>query len=268
MYSILRIEKIKDYKHLSKCVRHNTRSMVVENANPERTKYNQIEITNNVDQCLNRLENRLKETGVKQRKDSVIATEVILSASKEFFKNADRKTFYEWVEKNKQFAIREFGEDNILQIALHCDEQTPHFHIIFTPITADNKLSMKDLYGGSSKLSALQTRYSNAMKQFGLKRGKEGSKAKHTTIKDYYSFVNRLSKLTDKNLKKADEYLDDLLFDQEEQEQTRAKPYGIDWQETDLDFEPDEPEFTNSLYDELNYEIQQNQSKDQLRKGG
>lgn len=52
------------------------------------------------------------------------------------------------------------------------------------------KLNCKDFLGGRVKLNQMQTNFANAVADLGLARGKEGSKAKHTSIKEYYHDIN------------------------------------------------------------------------------
>lgn len=185
------MKKIKDRSQLNSAVSHNFRLYHVPNADPEKTKLNQnLTLTKNFGDIVARLENKFIKHKIKPRKDSVQVCEFILTASPEFFLNhPERKQ--DWINQNIKFIKEEFNE-NILSVVLHEDETTPHFHILMTPITSDGRLSCKDIYGGSSKLSALQTRYSNSMSPLNLKRGAENSSARHTTVKEFYSLVNTL----------------------------------------------------------------------------
>ena len=56
------------------------------------------------------------------------------------------------------------------------------------PIDAKTgRLNAKKWLGGRSKMSKMQTDFAKDLKKMGLERGVEGSKAEHTTIKQYYS---------------------------------------------------------------------------------
>lgn len=208
MYSILRIQKLKSRQQIAAAVGHNLRLHNVPNADESKTELNKNFITFDYPDLISRLEKVFYEKNIKPRADAVLATEVILTASPEFFKNEE--TIKNWLEANKKFAAREFGKENLLQFNLHLDELTPHIHLIFTPITKDNRLSMKDLYGGKAKLSALQTRYNQSMRAagFDLKRGQENSQAKHNTIKKFYSLANKIQKLTQEQLQELSKLLD------------------------------------------------------------
>ena len=101
-----------------------------------------------------------KISGIKHRKDAVLAVEAILSASPEFFALDPNKIEYgKWdyakVEAFKkagtEFFKREFGE-NLVSLSFHVDEATPHFQAIFIPIL-DKKLNANKILGDRKKMS-------------------------------------------------------------------------------------------------------------------
>lgn len=210
MYCILRLQKIKTRAQLSACQNHNLRLKPVPNADPNKTHLNKTAGAADYKTLIAELEDKFHKHNIKPRKDAVQAVEVVLSASPEFFsKTPGDETIRKWANQNYKWAKEEFGE-NLIQFVLHLDESTPHIHLIFTPITRDGRLSMKELYGGKDKLSALQSRYAKAMEKFGLKRGNEGSLTQHTTIKEFYSFTNKLKKLNPKQIKKLANTLEEF----------------------------------------------------------
>lgn len=199
MYAILRLNKIKNRSQLSATQNHNLRLKPVANCDHTKSHLNITSGAKSYKELVSELEDRFFQYNIKPRKDAVQAVEVILSASSEFFENEE--LLKEWANENYRWARQEFGKKNLLQFTLHRDEKTPHIHLIFTPITPDGRLSCKDLYGGSSKLSALQNRYAAAMSKFSLKRGIENSKTEHTSIKQFYTLVEKLKNLSDLQLK-------------------------------------------------------------------
>lgn len=230
MFSILRIKKIKNRSQLSACQNHNLRLKNVPNADPEKLHLNKIGLAQNYKELVSNLEDKFQKNNINVRKDSVQCVEVVLTASPEFFKLQTEEELRKWVNKNYKFARSEFGE-NMLQFVLHLDELTPHIHLIFTPITKDGRLSMKDLYEGKQKLSALQSRYAESMKEFGLKRGKEGSLATNTTIKEFYNFTNKLKKLKPNQIKKLAKNLEEFEKENEiEEEKEKDKQVSTDYE--------------------------------------
>ena len=75
-------------------------------------------------------------------------------------------------------------------MSLHRDETTPHLVAYVVPIDQKGKLNCKEFLGGRAKLNKMQTDFANQVKDLGLTRGKEGSKSRHTSIKEYYHDIN------------------------------------------------------------------------------
>ncbi len=91
--------------------------------------------TGSVYQDIKDLKNNLK---LEARRDSVIAVEVILSLSPEFFAvdalyNFSPARVKEFANKSMVFANELFGSDRIAHAVLHLHETTPHLHIFVVP---------------------------------------------------------------------------------------------------------------------------------------
>lgn len=127
----------------------------------------------------------------KRRKDAVEAVELILTASPEFFLNmsedreeqAKHPDFNEWCNKTVSWAKNEFGK-NIVDISLHMDEASPHFHVLFLPYTDDGRLCAKEITS-KGNMKRRHTEYAFAMKEFGLARGEDAdiTGVVHTSLK-------------------------------------------------------------------------------------
>ena len=215
---------------LAKFDRHSNRKSKVINADPEKKSLNRIIIgsENVTEDVMMYLE------GVKIRKDSVIARELILSAGNGFWNRLSDYDRERWIEANYKFLKQYFG-DNCVYAVLHMDETTPHFHALIVPVMTNKRglphLNNSFYFGDKDKLSAWQDRYTEAMsKDFQniFKRGIRGSKATHVDLKTYYSLVKEnLDELNNDvvlanakenfiNKKKIEE-LQDTLEDKEEQ---------------------------------------------------
>lgn len=84
-----------------------------------------------------------------------------------------------------KFIKKKFGPENVLQVDVHFDEKTPHLHALLMPILTNAKgekvYSSSSFLGGRTGLNKLQTEFANEVgKAYGLERGVEGSKARHT----------------------------------------------------------------------------------------
>ena len=134
----------------------------------------------------------------KRRSDAVLAVEMILSASAEFFrpdrpweaKTYDEERMTAWRDASLAWLKGRYG-DNLASAVLHLDEATPHIHAVFVPLTEDHRLSASDLIGRREDLRQFQDSVSEAMAPLGIQRGMEGSIAVHTDVDEYYARVNR-----------------------------------------------------------------------------
>lgn len=126
-----------------------------------------------------------------RRKDAVEVLELLLTASPEFFdglekdraKLAKHPVFLDWVDKTSAWAAREFGE-NLVDVVLHMDEQSPHMHVLTVPLTKDGRLCAKEV-SSKGELIKRQSSYAEAMKPFGLERGQSAdvTRREHVPLK-------------------------------------------------------------------------------------
>ena len=80
----------------------------------------------------------------------------------------------------------------MIDVKIHRDETTPHLIAYVVPVDeATGKLNAKKWLGGRAKMSQMQSDFADQVRDLGLERGIEGSKAKHTRIKEYYAKVNQ-----------------------------------------------------------------------------
>jgi len=168
--------------------RDESQKQTFKSADPERKYLNRDLLDNEFSNM--KLEDAIKkkiEQGYKGkkaiRKDAVKFIPMVMTGShkemKEIF--SDNKKANDWVKANYEFACKEFGKENIVRFTLHLDEKTPHLHVVAVPLTKDGRLSAKEIFGNRNELSDRQTRYADAMRDFGLQRGIVGSKAVHNS---------------------------------------------------------------------------------------
>lgn len=71
-----------------------------------------------------------------------------------------------------------FGADNIIGSAIHVDESKPHLHVDIVPLTAEGKLSAKQVVGGRGKMHQRQKQWLETMQEkrpdLNFQRKKEG----------------------------------------------------------------------------------------------
>jgi predicted nucleic acid-binding Zn-ribbon protein len=170
--------------------KHISRENMPENADPTRSHLNQylVEHGNNIMRTIDKRieEGYTGETAI--RKDAVKAINVVLSGTHERMIEIEKTGHLgEWVQVNQDWLNTRYGKENVISLALHMDELTPHLHAVIVPLTPDGRLSAKDVIGDKSKMRQMQTDYAKAMEPFGLERGKEGSRAHHEDVKEYYT---------------------------------------------------------------------------------
>ncbi|MCT3991080.1 plasmid recombination protein [Elizabethkingia anophelis] len=172
-----------------------------------------------------------RKIGINQ----VRAIRVLLSGTHETIKSIEKsgKLDY-WCEDNLNWLKETFGEDNLVSAVLHMDEKTPHIHATIVPIVRGerrkskkenntlekykkkdpniNRLCADDVMA-RNKLKHYQNTYAVAMQKYGLKRGIEGSEAKHISTSEYYRDLYSKNELLNKEYAKQQLELKELEKD-------------------------------------------------------
>jgi hypothetical protein len=186
-YAILRTEKLKTMGNIAASLSHNYRLRPTPNADPTRLKNNEHDLKT-ARQVMDGIKNRLPE---KTRKNAVLAIEYLITASPDWngWKNKEKDS--EFFDKAKEWLIKKHGAENVISTTIHRDETTPHMVVYVVPIDSKGNLNAREFLGGRAKLSKMQTDFHDQVKDLGLERGLEGSKAEHTTIKDFYAEIQK-----------------------------------------------------------------------------
>lgn len=174
--------------------RHNDRERETPDADSSRTRLNRLVLGDEglVREMATRI---IAEHSGKPRRDSVEAVELLLSASHEYFEERDGELSEEktgrFVEQAVKFLRDRSNCGVCAKAVLHMDERTPHIHARMVPLTEDGRLSDTHFLDGREKMKALHTRYAGYMEELGLERGREGSRATHQRVKQFYASVTR-----------------------------------------------------------------------------
>lgn len=187
-YAILRHGKIKA-PLMGAAVAHNNRTSKLEKCNIDATLTPLNQVLKMEGTVAERLANKLKGLTTKVRKDAVVAVELMLSASPEWFDGLtkDRAAlhqhpkFRQWVSSTMAWVRKEFGQ-NIIDVALHMDESSPHMHVLAVPLTKDGRLCAKEVLA-RSELTRRQDSYAKAVEVLGLSRGDPAKETKRRHIK-------------------------------------------------------------------------------------
>ena len=105
------------------------------------------------------IDSRIKAAGCKTRKDSTMFVDTMITASPEFFAGRSKREIQAYFTEAVAFMEQKVGRGNIFSAVVHMDEKTPHLHLCFTPITADGRLSAKEILGNRAQLSKWQDEF-------------------------------------------------------------------------------------------------------------
>jgi hypothetical protein len=199
-FAILRTAKLSSGGNIGGLNAHLTRTMDVPNADPDLAVYNSRPIGSA--DLWGDVQRRIEESGVKVRKNAVLAVEHLITGSPEVFNHHVRETkgkkelygnvnaWKEFETSAKQWLFERYGRENVVNFTVHKDESTPHIHAVIVPIM-DGKLNCRGYLGGREKMSEMQTSFAKAVDHVGLQRGIEGSKAKHMDLKEFYGITEQ-----------------------------------------------------------------------------
>ena len=81
-------------------------------------------------------------------KNSVRVVETMFTATPEFFKGKKLPEIRRYFEEALRFFEQYQSRETIISAVVHMDERkTPHMHLSFVPLTADGRLSAKEIVG-------------------------------------------------------------------------------------------------------------------------
>lgn len=129
-------------------------------------------------------EAQISAAGCRTRKDSVRVVETLITASPEFFRGKKRAEVRAYFEEALRFLEKYQSKKTIISAVVHMDEKTPHMHLSFVPLTADKRLSAKEIVGNKKKLTWWQDMFWKHMvrKYPDLERGESASQTGRTHI--------------------------------------------------------------------------------------
>lgn len=184
-FVILRTTKLKTAGEIGGSLGHTFRMMDTPNADKSKLHLNEHEYS--LEQIKKNIKDRLPE---KVRKNGVRVVEYLITASPDWTGWGTEKE-KEFFDNAKQWLRDKHGSGNVAGLSIHRDETTPHLVAYVVPIDPKGHLNARHFLGGKSKMSAIQSDFADQVKDLGLQRGLEGSKARHTTVKDFYAELQK-----------------------------------------------------------------------------
>ena len=160
-YAILRFAKYKG-PTLSRIEAHNERTKEAYASNPDidtersRLNFHPVKPKGKYREVSNQI---IRESGCRVRKDSVTAVEVLITASPEFFEGKKPREVKEFFDHALEFMKEKQDAATYISAVVHVDEKTPHMHLIFVPLTPDNRLSAKEIAGDRKKMVRWQDEF-------------------------------------------------------------------------------------------------------------
>ncbi|MFX7059990.1 MobV family relaxase, partial [Acinetobacter baumannii] len=182
-YAILRTAKLKSFGEIGGSLSHNYRTRPTPNANPIHTPDNHHSVSK-PDLVMDGIKQRLPD---KTRSNAVLCVEYLITASPEWSGWQDQKQEADFFRRSLEWLEHKHGKENVIATSIHRDETTPHLVAYVVPIDSNGKLNARGFLGGRATLSKMQTDFHAKVKDLGLERGLEGSKAEHKTVKEFYA---------------------------------------------------------------------------------
>ena len=213
-YAIFRTQPIMTTQDLAQIGSHNNREKKAYESNPDiklglsknnidlvpcnkkyLTRFH--EITKDYEQEYNERQKTIRKDRRKtfsqaiNKSKSVVADELLFTATNEFFKNKSLDDIKSWANTCMDFVYKDLGykKEQILHSVIHLDEKTPHIHCVVVPLIKKyDKRANKERYTISKKqyiksnlhLSQLQDKYYERLTKngFDLLRGIKGNNMK------------------------------------------------------------------------------------------
>ena len=180
---------------------HLARSRPTPNADPGRSASNIWLVGGPGEDLAADITNVMRQAGLdpaRLRKDAVLANDLLLSVSPEWFRPGDPEAHGTWDEARlaafkteAQAMLRSTFGARVVSAVLHLDEATPHIQAVIVPVMnrrkgeAGLRLSSRDMFD-PTRLVALQQDWEDRMRPHGVGLRTRGSRTTHTTLKEYY----------------------------------------------------------------------------------
>ena len=160
-YAIMRFAKYKG-PEIGNIEAHNERTKEKYASNPDvdisRSKYN-FHLIEPERKYRVEAERQIEEAGCRTRSDNVRVVEALVTATPEFFQGKKKSEIRAYFQEALNFLQQNQDPKTIISAVVHMDEKTPHMHLSFVPLTADGRLSAKEIVGNKKKLTQWQDKF-------------------------------------------------------------------------------------------------------------
>lgn len=191
-YVIMRSSKLKTFGNIGASLAHCYRERQTDNADPDKLQANEHRLAQSAETAMAALKARLPE---KRRKDAVLAIEYVMTASPEWFEFRSERIEKVFFDRSIKWLEEKYGKENIIVATIHRDEKTPHLSAFVVPLSLNKKnepvLNANKYIGNKKQMSEDQTSFAKCFEDLGLKRGIQGSKARHVELKEHYAQLKK-----------------------------------------------------------------------------
>lgn len=119
------------------------------------------------------------------RKDAVVMAQVLVTSDSDFFRGLSPEETRGFFEEAYRFLEDRYGKENVVSATVHMDEQTPHMHFNFVPVTEDGRLSAKTVLTRQNLIEQQTAFHEQVGASYGLQRGVPGGKKRHLETQEY-----------------------------------------------------------------------------------
>jgi hypothetical protein len=155
-----------------------------------------------VSEITDAVEARLSDVKRPLRKDAVVMRPLIIQLDPEWYEEHDEDEWADSYDAMADWLTDTFGAENLAYISVHVDEDSPHIHAGFVPVTEDGRLSQKDWFSSPSALRAMHDDLRDFMRSKGYDIDKDRKKSE--------KYVKRLSEADYRELKAEQEKAEDV----------------------------------------------------------
>ena len=278
-YGIFRVEPIMTINDLAQIGSHNKREKKAYKSNPniklELTK-NNIELVPLAEKYVRGFKILVKDyekehnermkterddrkrtfTEMLNKSKSVVADELMFTATHKFFDNMSKEEIMRWADTCMDFVYNDldYKKEQILHSVIHLDEDTPHIHCVVVPLvkkldkrtkTERFTISKKQYIKDNIHLSELQDVYNLRLVSAGfeLERGIKGSDRKHIKMKEF----KKTTRYYENKVKNINKKLDIVMNEFDEKMKTTKK---VPFSKTQLLIEKDTFDSMNKVINE------------------
>lgn len=213
-FAVMRAEKIRNMGVLATRIKHATRELPPEHADPAKKELNSTMVGHQT--AAGVLGDFRARWPKKRRKDAVLCVEYMLSASHDWWEQASDQQKTAFVRNSVSWLENKYGTENLVYVGLHRDEVTPHLTVFVAPLK-DGKLNASQYIGNRSQMAFDQTTYAECLSELGIVRGIEKSQATHVTPGEFYAQLKAAEKAAKRSV---DQYLEQVEL---------PKPELLDW---------------------------------------